>query len=774
MRIISLLFVMTIGPVLLGANLSKFNYLSMGAWDEKEDKPFAFEFTGKGIGIAVIEGPNFNLSHPVFCNSSIELTDFGGDNSATYDSTRSLQYHANHVTALLAGKLDVPFSDLDTEDIFLLKRDNNKLYQAFNGFCDTRAYYYQGFAHNAQVYAYARKLEETKQDEAVLLKIFEDIETKTNIKLINLSFTISVSKKIIASLNRLSERGVIFVHAVGNDGVNLDENLYKIHKFYKIHEAIIYTEGTRREDFSPTFWARHIFVGALSPYESQGQIAFEKWPSSSYYTDSVDNNNLIMAPGAGILSAAQEGYVMRSGSSMAAPLVSGALAIALEQNPNQDLDKLITRLRKQRHDFVFDEGTVSVPVLNVKELLASEQIESPPISPLLLDCQPICAPDIEEVVGEKSEFMSAVDEPQCISNRQQREDEILNYLKNSLMAAAFLKMILAETHLTDKTTRGPIQQKTKRAVTPRNLSLDSSLEEALGLKIMVTVDESSGRFQVDTNLGTIPMLKGFQRDPAHESTLQTNWSAIIANVPLYQFDENHYASADKQFMEELKPRVGVQFHFRRHLKRPNESRGFRNYDTSYGWQNTSQIKHDNSVAQNIEKNFSNDERTLAITNRIHGHWECLTLTVNNIPLVLPLCFLNPGALDEEGQYSFALAAIAAEAKTARMLKDMRDSLTHFSQINDAKASRLYLEQTECFFNFDLLLQAFSWENFIPHLQNPLDFDETQEDHRFFYRCVKKTWDEAVALLSLMGKAHVEEWYALQAERDRLSEIAISQ
>lgn len=64
-------------------------YEAMNAWDQEAHTPANFGRTGKGVGIAVLEGPNFNIHHPAFAETNITLIDFGGDNLETSDNNRA-------------------------------------------------------------------------------------------------------------------------------------------------------------------------------------------------------------------------------------------------------------------------------------------------------------------------------------------------------------------------------------------------------------------------------------------------------------------------------------------------------------------------------------------------------------------------------------------------------------------------------------------------------------------------------------------------------------
>lgn len=376
MNIIFALFAIIISPSIASAaetreadHPSRWIYESINSWDANSDAPTRFDKTGIGVGIAVIESGNFNLNHEVFAASDITLIDTASDNRADFVQGRDNQYHANHVSALIAGKLAEPKKYIDIEDIlYTCPRDNPQLKKSYAPNCIPDFTFYRGLAPDAKIYAYPRRLEKDDPKLESLLAIFKDISSRTDIRLINLSFKMRVNAAIIEELNRLADRGVIFIHAAGNENENLtNENDAEL-------GAIQYHDGTTPGQLSDRFWRRHIWVGALSCFRSETlQVQFEKWRSSAFFLHPEGrNSNFILAPGSCILSAGKNDYCVRSGSSMAAPLVTAALALALEDGKYFDVDLLIKELLTDVMPFVSPinkSETITWPVLNVKKLL---------------------------------------------------------------------------------------------------------------------------------------------------------------------------------------------------------------------------------------------------------------------------------------------------------------------------------------------------------------------------------------------------------------------
>jgi subtilisin family serine protease len=116
-------------------------------------------------------------------------------------------------------------------------------------------------------------------------------------------------------------RGVLMVHAAGNDGADLSKT--------KSYPAPVYLDGGR-----PQNW---IEVGASS-WKGGDSLAA---PFSNYGREQVD----VFAPGVDILSSIPGNrYERDSGTSMAAPVVTGLAALVLSYYPNLtagDLKRII-------------------------------------------------------------------------------------------------------------------------------------------------------------------------------------------------------------------------------------------------------------------------------------------------------------------------------------------------------------------------------------------------------------------------------------------------
>lgn len=144
-------------------------------------------------------------------------------------------------------------------------------------------------------------------DKDVALAIRYAVDNGADI--INCSFGKSFSPKaewVWGAIAYANEKGVLIVHAAGNDGKNLDDTATR--NFPDDHQG-------KQEEFVSNF----VSVGALTPSLDQGLIA----EFSNYGASNVD----LFAPGDQIYSfMPNNGYEFQGGTSMAAPVVSAVAA----------------------------------------------------------------------------------------------------------------------------------------------------------------------------------------------------------------------------------------------------------------------------------------------------------------------------------------------------------------------------------------------------------------------------------------------------------------
>jgi subtilisin family serine protease len=140
-------------------------------------------------------------------------------------------------------------------------------------------------------------------------------------EIINMSFgkSYSYNKKIVdEAVKHAEKKGVLLVHAAGNDSKNIDVEYNFPTKFYQSGN-----DAYKRGKKSASNW---IEVGALSwKGQKDAPAVF-----SNYGKTTVD----IFAPGVDINSTIPEGkYKPNSGTSMAAPVVAGVAALVKSYYP---------------------------------------------------------------------------------------------------------------------------------------------------------------------------------------------------------------------------------------------------------------------------------------------------------------------------------------------------------------------------------------------------------------------------------------------------------
>jgi outer membrane protein assembly factor BamB/subtilisin family serine protease len=153
----------------------------------------------------------------------------------------------------------------------------------------------------------------------------------------------SPSQTEIAAIQRARDAGIVFVAASGNDGLNLDV-ARTFPATYPVDNIIAVGNTTRLEDLAP---------------------------SSNTGSGAVD----LLAPGTEILSlssSSDSSYVVLSGTSMAAPHVSGAVALARARFPGESYRQTINRVLRSVDPIPKYSGRVQTGGrLNLDRLLSS-------------------------------------------------------------------------------------------------------------------------------------------------------------------------------------------------------------------------------------------------------------------------------------------------------------------------------------------------------------------------------------------------------------------
>ena len=146
--------------------------------------------------------------------------------------------------------------------------------------------------------------------------------TDNGAQIISMSFskTFSADKAMVDEAIVYAEaHHVLVVHCAGNDGVNIDSS-YNYH--YPVAE---YENGNRAGNFITVGWNRPLFDYRLAhPYSNYGKM-------------NVD----LFAPGSDIYSTVPgNGYDLKSGSSMSAPVVTGVAALLMSYFPQLSIQQV--------------------------------------------------------------------------------------------------------------------------------------------------------------------------------------------------------------------------------------------------------------------------------------------------------------------------------------------------------------------------------------------------------------------------------------------------
>ena len=292
------------------------------------DKPSIQKYTGKSIGIAVLDTGIYPHHDFIFPSNRIAaFKDFVHQHSNVYDDNG----HGTHVCGIIAGN--------GTQS---------------NGF-------YRGMAPNAHLIV--GKILDSAGNGSLsnildAIRWIIDLKNTYNIRILNISVgaestDIDEEKSILVqSVNAAWDCGIIVVVAAGNNGPK------------------------RMSVTSPGISRKVITVGS-----SDDHIAIITGGSRIYnYSGRGPTRRMIpkpdiVAPGSGIYSCAppnidnSSGYTLRSGTSMATPIVSGSVALLLEKYPHLTNEAVKYRLQHTATDLKLPRNQQGFGLLNVEKLL---------------------------------------------------------------------------------------------------------------------------------------------------------------------------------------------------------------------------------------------------------------------------------------------------------------------------------------------------------------------------------------------------------------------
>ncbi len=271
------------------------------------NKVYQMGYTGKNIRIALLDTGVY--LHNEIRNNVIFFKDYIGEKKEPYDDNG----HGTHIAGIMFGKES-------------------------------------GMAPNAKglIFKILGKTGDGKTKNALqALDWVIQNHKEYNIRILNFSMGYTPSadaelqKLLMDKLDELWDLGVIIVTAAGNNGP--DENSVTV----------------------PGISRKVITVGSSDDFGNKNIRAFGgRGPTNCCIVKPE-----ILAPGSNILSLANSGqkYVRKSGTSMSAPIVSGALALALEKRP--DIKPVEMKLLLYDTVKTIEEKNIAWGILDVDKLI---------------------------------------------------------------------------------------------------------------------------------------------------------------------------------------------------------------------------------------------------------------------------------------------------------------------------------------------------------------------------------------------------------------------
>ena len=255
------------------------------------ERAYKAGLSGKRVTVAVMD--TGAAPHPDFFNRIVAFRDFCGKRISMYDDNG----HGTHVAGIIGG------NGSRSKD-------------------DRGRYRYAGIAPKVE-YVILKVLDQ--KGNGVTSHVLEGVDwllhnrEKYGIRILNISVGMRPSagkierEALLYAVDAVWDSGIAVISAAGNNGPG--ENTVTIPG---ISRKVI-TVGSLDDEVVPTGRAGKLMKG----YTGFGP------------TECCIVKPEILAPGTNITSCAKDGtYTVKSGTSMAAPVVSGALALALERHPD--------------------------------------------------------------------------------------------------------------------------------------------------------------------------------------------------------------------------------------------------------------------------------------------------------------------------------------------------------------------------------------------------------------------------------------------------------
>jgi subtilisin family serine protease len=346
-------------------------------------------WTGEGVTIAILDGP-VNMDVPTLKNANIDVhepsfcfDDEGNPEPAISSdlSGRNSAYHGTSVVSVIAGTGDG--------------------YPGQQGV--------QGIAPDAKVLYYA--VATTVPDDAVGEKIscLEKDGQDLN------------DDEVSAAMNEAMDAGADIISiSSGYNADALNGDAYA----RAIREGVIVIGSLRNNDD---------FALSLNfPGGANGAVGVQAADASATIqaTDgvpNVDTNTMIVAPGIDILTQGASGgnwedQALNSGTSLAAPMVAGYLALAWQKYPaatgNQMLQSLIRNTGVDDHELQFDQaGQTGYGFVSATHMLRIDPTQYEDVNPLL-DVRPVNIPSKAELFEPAASSPS----PSALSRAESESD----------------------------------------------------------------------------------------------------------------------------------------------------------------------------------------------------------------------------------------------------------------------------------------------------------------------------------------------------------------
>lgn len=290
------------------------------------DYAYRSGLSGQNVTVAVMD--TGIVPHPDFDSRIVVFQDFCRGRQGLYDDNG----HGTHVSGIIAG--------------------NGRMSAGGNGIC-----LYSGVAPKANIIMLKVLDENGNGNTSNVLEGIEWItrmKDKYHIRLLNISVGMlpsagrSEQKALLDAVDDLWDRGIMVVAAAGNNGPR--ENTVTI----------------------PGISRKILTVGSVDDEKKENQPhGLVRGYSGKGPTECCIVKPEILAPGTNIKSCSRDGkgYQVKSGTSMAAPVVTGALALAFQKYPDLKPGEMKLRLYERAYPRGEQLGKMGWGMIHVDHLV---------------------------------------------------------------------------------------------------------------------------------------------------------------------------------------------------------------------------------------------------------------------------------------------------------------------------------------------------------------------------------------------------------------------